>query len=160
MSAWFQVALHSNSNVYLTLWHGVYVQGGLVSKSEMKGAKNLILFFFHPAFFTACWLRKMLKDQPLKVPAAHLGRDGATCHPSAGAVTNCNLTASTPRPQCSLPRPVFGFLKIPNIPTVGAPPEPTQAGSWPILPACGCLLTRADGTGRWSPGQSSIHAVG
>lgn len=51
MSAWFQVALHSNLNVYLPLWHGVYVQGGLVSKSEMKGAKNLISFFFHPALF-------------------------------------------------------------------------------------------------------------
>lgn len=58
MSAWFQVPLHSNLNVYLPLWHGVYVQGGLVSKSGMKGAKNLISFFFSPRIFCCVVIRE------------------------------------------------------------------------------------------------------
>lgn len=58
MSARFQVALHSNLNVYLPLWHGVYVQGGLVSKSGMKGVKNLILFSFSPHIFCCVAIRE------------------------------------------------------------------------------------------------------
>lgn len=139
MSAPFQVSLRSNSNVYLTPWHRVYVQGGLVSKSEMKGAKNLIFtfsFFFMLHFLVACCLGKMLKDQSLRDPAAHPGWDGAMCHPSTGAVANSNLTASTPRSQCSQPWSVFSFLKIPNIPREVTHQSPPWQGPDPsCLPA-------------------------
>lgn len=44
-------------------------------------------------------------SSPLKVPAAHPCRDKATCHPSEGAGTNCDLITRTLRLQHSVQLP-------------------------------------------------------
>lgn len=146
MSAWFQVTLHSNGNVmYHSVARGLCAGRISVKKWDERSKEFDLVPFFILRFFTACWLGKMLKDQPLKVPAAQPNRD-----PSAGAVGSCNLTVNTTRTQCSLPWSVFCSLTIPGVPMVGDPAELTQSGSWSILPA--------DRAGEWSPEHSSIHA--
>lgn len=73
----------------------------------------------------------MLKDQPLKVPAAPAGTV-----PRVPFCRSRTCTASTPWPRCSPPWPGCCFLKIPNIPTQAT--HWAHPGSWPIPPTKGC----------------------